>query len=275
MPQFAKIQDGIPTVATDAQRDALYPAPALNQRVYNTGTNSIERYTGSGWVVDFVGSGADVATITAAVLAALPAITPAATPSTLMERDSSGNVAAGIVTAALAGNADTATAATTATKLAAPQTINGVGFDGSAPVTVPAAAGTLTGATLAAGVTASSLKTFGPQMTVGSYSELVETPAIAAGSVALDLSTGTIFRLALNANTGLVITNCGAGLQSITLILDISGNFTVTWPASVHWAGGSAPAQSATNLKTDIITLLTTNGGTTWYGFVGGLAFVT
>ena len=49
------------------------------------------------------------------------------------------------------GNAGTATALQTA------RTINGVSFDGTANITVTAAAGTLTGATLASGVTASSL----------------------------------------------------------------------------------------------------------------------
>lgn len=56
---------------------------------------------------------------------------------------------------ALTGNADTATALETA------RNINGVSFDGSANITVTAAAGTLSGATLAAGVTASSLTSLG------------------------------------------------------------------------------------------------------------------
>jgi hypothetical protein len=51
----------------------------------------------------------------------------------------------------VSGNAGTATALQTA------RTINGVSFDGTANITVPAAAGTLTGTTLASGVTASSL----------------------------------------------------------------------------------------------------------------------
>ena len=49
------------------------------------------------------------------------------------------------------GNAATATALQTA------RAINGVSFDGTAPITVPAAAGTLTGTALAASITASSL----------------------------------------------------------------------------------------------------------------------
>lgn len=55
----------------------------------------------------------------------------------------------------VSGNAGTATALQTA------RNINGVSFNGTADITVTAAAGTLTGATLAAGVTASSLTSVG------------------------------------------------------------------------------------------------------------------
>jgi hypothetical protein len=61
----------------------------------------------------------------------------------------------GAITGALTGNASTATALATA------RAINGVNFDGTAPITVTAAAGTLTGGTLASGVTISSLVSFG------------------------------------------------------------------------------------------------------------------
>jgi hypothetical protein len=56
--------------------------------------------------------------------------------------------------------------ATTAATLATSRNINGVLFNGSADVTVPAAAGTLTGGTLASGVTASSLTSFGSGATI-------------------------------------------------------------------------------------------------------------
>jgi trimeric autotransporter adhesin len=58
-------------------------------------------------------------------------------------------------TGALTGNASTAT------KLAASKNINGVPFDGSADITITAAAGTLTGSTLNSEVTASSLTSVG------------------------------------------------------------------------------------------------------------------
>ncbi len=59
------------------------------------------------------------------------------------------------------GNSATATLAATATVLATARDINGVSFNGSANITVTAAAGTLSGTTLAAGVVTSSLTTVG------------------------------------------------------------------------------------------------------------------
>jgi hypothetical protein len=80
-------------------------------------------------------------------------------------------VASGISASKLSG--DITGKAATATKLATPVTINGTSFDGSANVTVSAAAGTLTGSTLASGVTASSLTSFGSSPTL-------TTPTIAS-----------------------------------------------------------------------------------------------
>ena len=59
------------------------------------------------------------------------------------------------------GNADTATLAADATTLATPRAINGVNFDGSAAITVTAAAGTLSGDTLKSTVVTSSLTSVG------------------------------------------------------------------------------------------------------------------
>jgi hypothetical protein len=58
--------------------------------------------------------------------------TSANTVGTIVARDGSGNFSAGTITAALAGNA------TTATTLATARTINGVSFDGSANITISA-----------------------------------------------------------------------------------------------------------------------------------------
>jgi len=81
-----------------------------------------------------------------------------------------GNVT-GNLTGAVTGNASTATALATA------RAINGVNFDGTAAITVTAAAGTLSGATLASGVTASSLTS------IGTLASLTVTGTVTAGGL--------------------------------------------------------------------------------------------
>lgn len=74
----------------------------------------------------------------------------------------------------ITGNAGTATALQTA------RNINGVAFDGTGNITVTAAAGTLSGSTLAAGVTASSLTSLGTL-----------TSLTTSGQITSSVSTGT------------------------------------------------------------------------------------
>jgi hypothetical protein len=86
--------------------------------------------------------------------------------------------------ASATGNAGTATALQTA------RTINGVSFDGTGNITVAAAAGTLTGNTLAAGVTASSLTSVGTLAAITTSGALSITAAaskIIPGATSLSL----------------------------------------------------------------------------------------
>lgn len=114
----------------------------------------------------FSGSGASLTNIPNSATTAASANTASA----IVARDSSGNFSAGTITAALSGNASTATALQTA------RTINGTSFDGTANITVTAAAGTLTGSTLNSGVTSSSLTS------VGTLSGLTATGTVNFGS---------------------------------------------------------------------------------------------
>ena len=86
-----------------------------------------------------------------------------------------GTPSAGVLTNAT-GTASGLTAGT-ATALATARTINGTSFNGSANITVTAAASTLTGATLASGVTASSLTSFGASIALGTPASVVLTNA--------------------------------------------------------------------------------------------------
>lgn len=46
--------DGIPVVASSTQRDALFPAPDMNQRVYNLGSGTLERFDGAQWLQEVI-----------------------------------------------------------------------------------------------------------------------------------------------------------------------------------------------------------------------------
>ena len=217
--------------------------------------------------------------------------TDANTASKVVARDSSGNFSAGTITAALSGNASTATTLATA------RNINGVSFNGSADITVTAAAGTLTGSTLASGVTASSLTSVGTltSLTMGGtvsmadnvisrprftdYAETYTTPAISSGTLTLNLENGNVFRVSRNANiTTLTISNppASGNAGSFTLIFDANGtSYTITWPAAVKWPGGTAPTITTTNSRSDMFVFYTNNAGTTWYAMTAAQNFVT
>jgi hypothetical protein len=89
------------------------------------------------------------------------------------------------------------------------------------------------------------------------------TPSVdadAAGSFALTTSGNTTFTFAA-VTTG----------RSVGFVLKITagGSHTIAWPASVDWAGGTAPDAPAAG-ETDVLVFYTVDGGTNWYGFRAG-----
>ena len=105
------------------------------------------------------------------------------------------------------------------------------------------------------------------------YAE-TRTAASSGTSYTIDLESGNVFEITLTGNCTFSFSNppaTGKG-GSFTLILkqDGTGGRTVTWPASVNWAGGSAPALTTTADAIDILAFATTDAGTNWYGFLSG-----
>lgn len=103
--------------------------------------------------------------------------------------------------------------------------------------------------------------------------EASDTVAASGAAEALDLSAASIFNVTLTDNCTFSFANSPSDGFGFTLILvqDGTGSRTVTWPVSVEWAGGSPPALTGTAGSKDILTFMTDDGGTTWYGFVAGL----
>lgn len=111
--------------------------------------------------------------------------------------------------------------------------------------------------------------------TTGGGKESVSTQSSATGAVTLDLNNGNVHNLTLTGNiTSLTVTNTTAGVScTFTLILrqDGTGGRTVAWMSGVKWAVGAAPTLSTGPSKVDVLTFMTIDNGTTWYGFPAGL----
>lgn len=105
-----------------------------------------------------------------------------------------------------------------------------------------------------------------------------ETAVSANSSTAytVDLTTANVFDITMTGNCTFTFSNppaSGTG-GSFTLILtqDGTGSRTATWPASVKWAGGTAPTLTTTlTTGMDVLSFVTVDAGTTWLGFAAGL----
>jgi hypothetical protein len=144
-------------------------------------------------------------------------------------------------------------------------------------------ASTLTGSILASNVVNSSLTSVGTlssltlsgALTFGANYTETRTSVTAASSTALNCSLGNIFSLTMSASIStLSFSNVPATGRAYSMTLfvnqDATGGRTISWPAEVRWPGGTAPTLTTTANKTDIITLVTHDGGTNWYGLVAG-----
>lgn len=163
----------------------------------------------------------------------------------------------GVLSIAVAGDFPTLNQSTTgsAATLTTPRAINGVNFDGSAPITVPAAAGTLTGTTLNASVVTSSLTSVG-MLTSGTASA-----GFVLGGVTTTLGSDATGDLYYRNSSG-VLTRLGIG--SSTNVLTVSGGLP-TWAAA---GGGSSAWSSLTNPTANLS--LATSTYTTAFSGTGG-----
>ena len=169
----------------------------------------------------------------------------------------------GDLTGDVTGNADTATLAADATTLATPRAINGVDFDGSAAITVTAAAGTLSGATLKSTVVTSSLTSVGAlnsgSITSGfgtidnGASAITTTGLISGGSLDIDnvLINGTT--IGHTDDTDLITLANGqvtiAGGLTVTGTTTTNNVETVSTSSGVIFEGTAADGHDATLLS--------------------------
>ena len=98
--------------------------------------------------------------------------------------------------------------------------------------------------------------------------------ALSGTTPTITCTDGNFFGLNTTGNTTFTFASApasGTG-YGFSLRLTAGGTHTLTWPASVKWPGGTAPDNPASG-ETNIYAFVTHDGGTTWYGMVGGEAF--
>ena len=115
-----------------------------------------------------------------------------------------------------------------------------------ADAALPASGGTMTG----------ELVTLTQTFTIADLSSMT-------GTQALDLDAANFFHGTVTGSVTISFSNVPAG--AVFVIFEITnGGSSVSWPGAVKWPGGSAPALTASG--TDVISLYTRDGGTTWRG---------
>jgi hypothetical protein len=109
--------------------------------------------------------------------------------------------------------------------------------------------------------------TSGATTVLKSIVETVSAVSITANVLTIDLSSGaTVYTTSSNANiTTFTISNAPAGATAFTLVMTGNGTtYTQTWGAPVLWPNGVPPSLTTTTGQRDVITFITTNGGTDW-----------
>jgi len=94
---------------------------------------------------------------------------------------------------------------------------------------------------------------------------------VAMAANAVDLALGNVQTKTISGAQTLTFSNPPAsGLAgSFTLILTNGGSAAVTFPSSVDWPAATAPTLTPSGV--DVLTFVTIDGGTIWYGIASGI----
>ena len=199
------------------------------------------RFTGGVKINDGNGSAGTTTKIT---LANTGAITAAGgvTASQLISNVASGTAPLVVTSTTPVANLNIGGNAATATKFAATKNINGVAFDGSADITVAAAAGTLIGTTLASNVVSSSLTSVGT-ITTGTWNGT--TIAIANGGTGATTKTTAFDALSPMTTAGDIIYG-GTNGTGTRLAKGTDGQVLTLASGVPTWASGVSTITSKT-----------------------------
>ena len=94
---------------------------------------------------------------------------------------------------------------------------------------------------------------------------------VAMGANDIDLSAGNYFTKTISGATTLTVSNVAASGSVSAFVLELTngGSAAVTFFSGVTWAAATPPTLTAAGV--DTLAFFTSDGGTTWRGFVLGL----
>ena len=196
-------------------------------------------------------------------------LTAIITPSNIATRDSVGELRNKTLTAPVINNVDVRSGA-----------INGVALGNSSAITSAVITtadingGTIDGANIGASTPGTGV--FTSLETEGALIEDAVAITSSSNAATIDLSSATNFTHTLSENVTYTFSNPASSGKASAFTLKVtqdSTERTITWPSSVDWAGGEAPSLSSGSGEVDYFVFITTDGGTTYYGFTAGQAF--
>ena len=108
------------------------------------------------------------------------------------------------------------------------------------------------------------------------FIETVREPRYQGGTATLELNLGNNFTMDFSGATSYALGLSGApsatgDAYGFTLTLDTTNMAGLAWDTKIKWSGGAAPTLTADS--TYVFTFLSTDGGATFKGFVGGEGF--
>ena len=99
----------------------------------------------------------------------------------------------------------------------------------------------------------------------------VKETKVAMGANNIDLSLGNYFTYTLSGAQTLTVSNVASSGSVSAFVLEVTngGSAALTFFSGVTWAAATAPTLTAAGV--DTLAFFTSDGGTTWRGFVLGL----
>ena len=113
--------------------------------------------------------------------------------------------------------------------------------------------------------------------TVTFLNENAESITSSSGTATIDLSSAANFTHTLTEDVTYTFSNPASSGTATAFTLKVTqdsgaSEYAITWPSSVDWPDGTAPTLTATASAVDYFVFITTDGGTTYYGFTAGQA---